>query len=89
MRALQSAMGLVTLQVQHCALRTVCVSVTLHCTLQQTKNGQKSTKKVPKVAQKWPEITNLPAISTASAVEIVLPQCAAAQVEFAAAASHI
>jgi hypothetical protein len=43
---------------------------------QQTKNGQKSTKntqKVPKVAQKWPKITNLPAISAASAVEIVLP----------------
>ena len=55
MRALQSAMGLVTLQVQHCALRTVCVSVTLHCTLQQTKNGQKSTKKPPKKYQKSPK----------------------------------
>jgi hypothetical protein len=50
------------------------------------KNRPKNTQKVPKVAQKWPTMTNLPAISATSAVKIVLPQCAAAQAEFAAAA---
>ena len=45
-------------------------------------------KNTPKVPTRRPEKANLPAISAASSVEIVLLQCAASQAEFAAAASQ-